>query len=334
MLNETIIGMRVAEGRKEQKLSQAQFAQKLCVSPQAVSKWERGESMPDIIMLDRIAKLFNKDMNYFTAEPAASENAAHIDDEYRTDFADGAPDRDDDGKTWQGGEDAHKRPTINMSMATWRDADFSGLNNIGDKFSFSNVLNCKFKESALAGTRFSANNIKDCDFTLANLEYCTLRGSNIVGNRFDGCKLDSIKIGGANVKNCSFIGANLTRAEFKGTNVQGCDFTGATLDGARLKTTNIKEANFENTSLDGAEFNCCNFNGITFTGDFNECAFISCTFKNTYFKNVTFKNCFFKGGDMFGKMLSKIKFESCKADKLSYEFLRACKADLSGIELV
>ena len=41
--------------RKEAKLTQAELAEKLNYSDKAVSKWERGESVPDIYALKNIA---------------------------------------------------------------------------------------------------------------------------------------------------------------------------------------------------------------------------------------------------------------------------------------
>ena len=47
------IGKFIAECRKEKKLTQAQLAEKLCITDKAISKWERGVTMPDSsIMLD------------------------------------------------------------------------------------------------------------------------------------------------------------------------------------------------------------------------------------------------------------------------------------------
>ncbi len=43
--------------RKEKGLTQSEVAERLHVSPQAVSKWENGDSMPDISLLPEIAKL-------------------------------------------------------------------------------------------------------------------------------------------------------------------------------------------------------------------------------------------------------------------------------------
>ena len=65
-MNEIAIGNKIAEGRKKKGYSQAEFAQELSVSPQAVSKWERGESLPDIIMLGKIAASIGVDMNHFS----------------------------------------------------------------------------------------------------------------------------------------------------------------------------------------------------------------------------------------------------------------------------
>ena len=49
------IGERISELRRTASLSQEYVAEKLGVSRQAVSKWERGSSCPDISILDEIA---------------------------------------------------------------------------------------------------------------------------------------------------------------------------------------------------------------------------------------------------------------------------------------
>lgn len=42
------VGRRIQEQRKQKRLTQEQLAQAVCISVQAVSKWENGESMPNI----------------------------------------------------------------------------------------------------------------------------------------------------------------------------------------------------------------------------------------------------------------------------------------------
>ena len=57
-MNQTEIGTFIAKCRKEQKLTQAQLAEKLNITDRAVSKWETGKSMPDSsIMLELCAIL-------------------------------------------------------------------------------------------------------------------------------------------------------------------------------------------------------------------------------------------------------------------------------------
>ena len=52
-MNQIKIGKFIAECRKEKQLTQAQLAEKLHITDKAISKWERGVSMPDSsIMLE------------------------------------------------------------------------------------------------------------------------------------------------------------------------------------------------------------------------------------------------------------------------------------------
>lgn len=50
---------RMAEARKRRNLTQTDVAERLCVSSQAVSLWERGETSPDIDKLPAIASLYH-----------------------------------------------------------------------------------------------------------------------------------------------------------------------------------------------------------------------------------------------------------------------------------
>lgn len=58
-MNEMNIGGRIAEMRKAMGLTQEQLASRLGVSYQAVSKWENGQSCPDIQLLPQIADIFD-----------------------------------------------------------------------------------------------------------------------------------------------------------------------------------------------------------------------------------------------------------------------------------
>ncbi len=51
------IGRRIAEARREKGMSQAELATRMSISFQAVSRWERGESMPEITRLRLLSEL-------------------------------------------------------------------------------------------------------------------------------------------------------------------------------------------------------------------------------------------------------------------------------------
>lgn len=57
-MNTINIASVIAELRKKNNMTQSALADKLDVSYQAVSKWERGESLPDISLLPKIADIF------------------------------------------------------------------------------------------------------------------------------------------------------------------------------------------------------------------------------------------------------------------------------------
>jgi len=53
------IGAFLRTARKTQGLTQGQVADQLGVSAQAVSKWERGENLPDVVFFPDLAKMYN-----------------------------------------------------------------------------------------------------------------------------------------------------------------------------------------------------------------------------------------------------------------------------------
>ena len=56
------IGKNIASLRKTKKLTQQQLGDKLFVTDKAVSKWERGLSLPDITILENLAKELDTDI--------------------------------------------------------------------------------------------------------------------------------------------------------------------------------------------------------------------------------------------------------------------------------
>ncbi len=63
------IAKNIIDLRKRHGITQAELAEKLNYSDKAVSKWERGESVPDIAVLKSIADIFSVKVDYLiTAE--------------------------------------------------------------------------------------------------------------------------------------------------------------------------------------------------------------------------------------------------------------------------
>ena len=59
MIQPTELGYRIADRRRARGLTQGQVAIHMGVSPQAVSKWERGLACPDLVFLDDLADLLD-----------------------------------------------------------------------------------------------------------------------------------------------------------------------------------------------------------------------------------------------------------------------------------
>ncbi len=53
-----IIAQNIIRLRKSANMTQAELAEKLSYTDKAVSKWERGESIPDVLVLKQLADLF------------------------------------------------------------------------------------------------------------------------------------------------------------------------------------------------------------------------------------------------------------------------------------
>ena len=66
-----VIGANIAAYRKRGGMTQAGLAQKLNYSDKAVSKWERGESIPDVLTLAQLAEQFGISVNDLLTDPNA-----------------------------------------------------------------------------------------------------------------------------------------------------------------------------------------------------------------------------------------------------------------------
>lgn len=80
-VNEEKLRKTIAENityyRKRNNDTQQDLAEKLSYSDKSVSKWERGESTPDVIVLARMAELYHLSVNDYLQEKKVPKNGFH-----------------------------------------------------------------------------------------------------------------------------------------------------------------------------------------------------------------------------------------------------------------
>ncbi len=292
-----MIGNKITEARKKLNISQAQLAELLFISAQAVGKWERGESMPDITTFNRLAEILGVDLNYFSGsfQSANTEIASNKSSSKQT----------DDFQS----EEQKKRLSWDMSRGNWMDADFSGLNNLHGKFSSANMQKCKFIGSDLSGLHLKSNHVDRCDFSSSNIRGSHIQNTNLTNNRFEN--------------------SSLKETEFSGSNINDCDFSRANFTGVVFKFSAFVNNAITNAVLDRTSFIDSQIADIVFEDNIDDCYFENCSFKKVTFRNATLINTFFKN-----KSLKGIRFIDCQTDRMTYEFLKNGKADLTGITMI
>lgn len=67
-MKKSSISINIKKLRKENNMSQAELAEKLHISPQAVSKWETGKSLPDMLTLKSLSEIFNVSVDYLISD--------------------------------------------------------------------------------------------------------------------------------------------------------------------------------------------------------------------------------------------------------------------------
>jgi len=292
-----MIGNKISEARKKLNISQAQLAESLFISAQAVGKWERGESMPDITTFTRLAEILGVDLNYFSESfQSAATEMAPVEPLVKQSVE--LPSRKQ-----------KKQLSWDMSRGNWVDADFSGLKNLHEKLSSSNMQRCNFIGSDLSGLLLKNNNVDSCDFSGSDFSSSHIQNSNLANNQFKDC--------------------SLKETEFTESYIYGCDFTGTDFTGVVVKSGGLEKNTIANAVWNRTSFIDTQIADIVFTGTLEDCYFENCAFTRVTFQNATLTDNFFKC-----KSLKRIKFIDCKVDKMTYAFLKNGKADLTGITLI
>ena len=71
----TELGNKIAQKRKDLGMTQIEFADKLCVTRQTVSRWEAGSVMPDIDKISDIASILGVSCDYLLKDDIKEEES-------------------------------------------------------------------------------------------------------------------------------------------------------------------------------------------------------------------------------------------------------------------
>jgi uncharacterized protein YjbI with pentapeptide repeats len=310
-----MIGNKIAKARKEKNMSQAELARLLFISPQAVGKWERGESVPDIATVNRLAEIFGVDLNYFSESFPSTFN----DPAFKTSM-DNAADHEQKEP-----EDAHLSPSDEQQLLT----NFSGSNLSKSDFAGVTAHKMKVSGSALNGS----------DFEDADLTGSSFRGSDMHETNFDGTNLTDCTLFAVNLTDSSFNKTILVRTEFSAVELTRTKFSDASLIDVKLTKTDLTKTIFENCLFNGVDFKYSDMRGLCLDGQtFIGVKFHNAALNDASFKGATLKNASFSSPyaltNKYYRAIQTICFDGAMMDKLTYASLKGFGADLSKVTTI
>ena len=310
-----MIGSKIAKARKDKNMSQAGLAGLLFISPQAVGKWERGESIPDIVAINRLAEILGVDLNYF------SENFPSVHEKPTSGVV-----MEEIGDTEQTMQEV---PPISSAPERELLADFSGGNLAKSDFAGVTAQKRKFNGSSLQGS----------DFAGADLTGSSFNGSDIRGANFDGANLTDCTLSANDLTGASFNKTILVRTVFSASGLIDATFTEAELIDVKLTTTDLRKAIFEKCIFKGVDFKYSDLrsvclDGQTFIGvKFDKAALNEATFNGAILKNVSFRPTYALTNKYY-RAIKTIHFDGAIMDKLTYAELKGMGADLSKVSIL
>ena len=316
MLNTKMIGNKIAEARKKTNISQAQLAQFLFISPQAVGKWERGESMPDITTFNRIAEILGVDLNYFSEnfQSASDEAASKMPADSTSDIAQTA----EKATNLPGTEERHVQ--INLTAVDLQGSDFAGAILHKGKFKASPLCGADFADADLTGSSFEVSDAREASFDGANLTDCTFSITELAG--------------------ASFRNSVLVRTDFNKSGLVGTKFTDVKLTEVKLTMVDLRKTIFENCFFNGVDFKYSDLRGMRFDGhtfigvQFDKSALNDVSFTGATLRNVSFRLPFSLTNKSY-RDFKTVCFDGAMMDKLTYAALKGLRVvDLSKVIVI
>ena len=334
MLTTKMIGNKIAEARKKINISQAQLAQSLFISSQAVGKWERGESMPDIITLNRLTEILGVDLNYFSEIFQSTYDNTAIQMTDSGDFE--QPVQADVNFS----HSSKRQLLTNFSGSNLQESDFAGVTALKGKFDGSALHGSDFSGAELTGSSFKASDVREADFSGADLTGSSFKVSDVRETNFDGANLTDCRFYALDLTDASFNKTILVRTEFSTVGLNGARFIDITFTDVKLIVSDLRKTIFERCIFDGVDFKHSDLRGLcldgqTFTGvRFDGTALNEVSFRGATLKNVSFRSPYALTNKYY-RALKTISFDGAMMDKLTYAVLKGMvEVDLSKVTVI
>ncbi|MEO8887235.1 MAG: pentapeptide repeat-containing protein [Mucilaginibacter sp.] len=297
MLDTQIIGNRIAEARKKKNISQAQLAQFLFISPQAVGKWERGESSPDIITFNRLSEILDVDLNYF------SENFQSV-----------------NNKTQKPVSVPEHPANVNLTTTNLQESDFADVILKKGKFKANNLYRADFTGADLTGSSFEVSNAREANFDGANVTDCTFSITDLTNASF---------------RKSVLVRTHFNKSALVGTKFTEVHLTGVELTMIDLRKTIFENCIFDGVNFKYADLRGLRFDGFTFTGvQFDKSALNDVSFTGATLRNVSFRLPFSITNKSY-RAFKTVCFDGAMMDKLTYAGLKGLMvADLSNVTVI
>ena len=336
-MNNYEIGEIIAKKRKEKNLSQVDLADLLGVSFQVISKWERGESSPDVIMLGKICDILG--LNPMVFFDIYYEDEYENEDQYESDepkvvYTDEedleSNDQEDDNNTKKSSEYQHHKE-FHQDHKTDADHEFR---NIGAKIQrdvSGFIRNVKFRFSRHEHTIFNeycgfARNVSftvfyKTEFNKTDLNGISFRTSTFTDTLFNKVKLNNSLFASSTLRDCEYNSLNCVNLRIRATN-----FETVSINDSILRTFEVQNSSFEHSKFDDAKFIDSKMVATIFHDTlFDDCVFDRVVLRFNTFRNVTFKDCDFKSCFFDRTKFVNVILKGCKLDTMTYSMLKTNK---------
>lgn len=245
MVEEIKFDARIKALRLDRNMTQQELGELLGVTSQAVSKWETGLATPDIVLLPKIAKLFNCTIDSLFFEDSAL--------------------------------DTHKNKT--MARADWSDAKIESSNLRGIVMRDVVMDGAELFDSRLNGMRIHHGGMANL-----SLRHLDLDGLSIGFSQMNGAVIHDlgghttpIRFAENDFKRSTIDRCDLANAELIDCNLSGLRIKGSTLKDSwllqpepyepmHIEEVDLRNSVIKNSNLSGVRMEGCLIDGLTING--------------------------------------------------------------------